>query len=294
MENYHVIKKLGQGTFGTVVKARDKVNNNFVAIKSIVDYRNEDEGLHLCVIREINILGCLKHPNIILLHTVFIDTMMNLVFEFIETDLHNYIHQEKYDIHIQDTLYIMHQILEAIHFAHDRNIMHRDIKPQNILINSKGQIKIADWGSARKYNSKDRKFTLPITTIWYRAPEILFEEDHYTPMVDIWSIGCVFIDLLIGQNGVKVINGKSTYIGLKGKNDQDQLYYMTQWFGRPDHIKTWCTNLDRRAIFKRGKEFKMCFAYLKSPIVDIVSKMMVWDPEKRITTSDLLQQEIFI
>jgi len=224
---YERVDQVGEGTFGKVYKARVKgtgkqnlnLKSEFVALKKIL-MENEKEGFPLTAIREIMILKRLNHKNIINLLEIVTSKPSEknkfrgnvyLVFEYMEHDLSGLVGR-KYDFTVPIIKTIMKQLLLGLEYLHDNNIIHRDIKGANILINNKGELKLADFGLARLYNPDNKipkNYTNKVVTLWYRAPELLLGENNYGPAIDMWSVGCVFSELLTGQPAFK---GKKTMI----------------------------------------------------------------------------------
>ena len=208
-ERYENILQVGEGTYGVVYKARDKVGErNFVALKCIL-MDKEKEGFPVTALREIMILKHLKHPNLISLLEI-VSTKQNkdkisnvyLVFEYMDHDLAGLL-RSKASFRPETIKSIFYQILSGVKHLHDKHIIHRDIKSANILINSKGEIKVGDFGLARKINPiippERNKFTNKVVTLWYRAPEILLGARNYSYVSDVWSLGCMFLEILVGE-----------------------------------------------------------------------------------------------
>ena len=195
MDKYHRTEKLGEGTYGTVYKARVKGTANYVALKKI-KVGSEDEGVPGTAIREISLLKELNHPNIVKLHEVLHNgTNLHLVFEFLDKDLKKYIDS----VRVVEPMLVksyMFQILKGLAFCHGRRILHRDLKPQNLLIDRNGAIKLADFGLARAFGVPIRAYTHEVVTLWYRAPEILLGGAQYACPVDIWSVGTIFAEMV--------------------------------------------------------------------------------------------------
>lgn len=221
-DSYEKVIQVGEGTFGRVYKARYKyfqesigsgnssaaIKAEFVALKQIL-MENEKEGFPLTAIREIMILKRLNNKHIINLLEIVTskpsETNKNrgnvyLVFDYMEHDLAGLI-SRKFDFSIGLIKSIMKQILQGIEYLHDNNIIHRDIKGANILLNNKGEVKLADFGLARLHNpnpNQSKKYTNRVVTLWYRSPELLLGATNYGTSIDMWSVGCVFAELLSG------------------------------------------------------------------------------------------------
>eukprot|EP01084_Bolivina_argentea_P084391 152637_1 len=193
VQRYKRLKKLGEGTYGVVYKAENTSTKEIVAIKKIyVD--DNDEGVPSTAIREISLLKSLSHDNIIQLkETIYFNDDLYLVFEYFDNDLKKYFNKNKHSICANEIKHYLHQILLAIDYCHTNRIYHRDLKPQNILINeATKQIQLADFGLSRTITLPNRTWTHEVVTLWYRSPEILLGIKHYSHTTDIWSIGCIF------------------------------------------------------------------------------------------------------
>ena len=163
---------MGEGTYGIVYKALDKMTNEIIALKKI-RLDTEDEGVPSTAIREIALLKEIQHPNIVdLKDVIYENDKLYLIFEFVDLDLKNFI--KKYG-KIQDPMIktFVYQLLAGVNACHVHRILHRDIKPQNLLIDQKGNLKICDFGLARAFGLPIKSYTHEVVTLWYRAPEIL-------------------------------------------------------------------------------------------------------------------------
>lgn len=202
VELYQIISQIGEGSYGQVYKAKEKTTNNCVALKK-VRLENESEGFPITAIREIKILRQLNHKNIVSLKEVVTDKedilefkkgggSFYLVFEYMDHDLTGLIESGMVNFTVKDNAIIMRQLLEGLNYCHKQNFIHRDIKCSNILLNNKGELKLADLGLARLFdNEQVRLYTNKVVTLRYRPPELLLGEERYGPSVDIWSCGCI-------------------------------------------------------------------------------------------------------
>merc|ERR1719440_732628 len=217
LRRYDVVAKLGKGAYGIVWRAVDKKTKDVVALKKIFDaFQNSTDAQR--TFREIIFLQQMQeHENIVQLQNGLKadnDRDIYLVFEYMETDLHATIRAHILEeIHKQ---YIMYQSFKALMYMHSAKLVHRDMKPANLLLNSECLMKVADFGLARSLiDNQDEEskavekpvLTDYVATRWYRAPEILAGSQTYGTAVDLWSLGCIFGEMLGGK---PVFDGKST------------------------------------------------------------------------------------
>ena len=212
MDRYSKLEKIGEGTYGVVYKARDRVSQEVIALKKI-RLDAEDEGVPSTAIREISLLKELQHQNIVRLKdVVHSEKKLHLVFEFLEHDLKKHMdqHQATGGLTAMQVKSFLYQMLRGIAFCHSHRVLHRDLKPQNLLIDRDRNLKLADFGLARAFGIPVRTYTheVPpppplslapslryqhthppssqVVTLWYRAPEILLGSKQYATPVDIW------------------------------------------------------------------------------------------------------------
>nr|ALS04693.1 cyclin-dependent kinase 2 isoform X2 [Pseudodiaptomus poplesia] len=238
MEHFQKIEKIGKGTYGIVYKAKDKVTGQIVALKKI-RLDNESEGVPSSSMREISLLKELDHPGIVQLlevvhcNTSSTDQKLYLVFEHLDKDLKKFLDDftasrrlkdPKADGGIPEPLAksFMRQLMEAIHYCHSHRVLHRDLKPRNLLIDPCGRIKLADFGLARSFGFPVRTFTHEVITLWYRGPEILLGAKFYSYPVDIWSIGCIFAEMVTRRPL------------FPGDSEIDQLFRIFRTLGTPN------------------------------------------------------------
>ncbi|EPR79098.1 Cell division protein kinase [Spraguea lophii 42_110] len=192
MSRYIQRRYIGAGTYSKVYEALDSESNEIVALKKIK--LNEDEGIPSTALREISLMKKLQHPNILkLLDVLHAEYSLTLVFEFIEYDLLEYINEKG------DVINCFKQIMEGVNFMHMNSVIHRDLKPQNILVDGRGNVKIADLGLARSIEIEMPYYSSEVVTLWYRSPELLEGAVNYGSEIDIWSIGCILSEMITGK-----------------------------------------------------------------------------------------------
>ena len=227
MEKYQKIEKIGEGTYGVVYKAKDRVTGEILALKKI-RLEAEDEGIPSTAIREISLLKQLQHPNIVRLYdVVHSEKKLTLVFEYLDQDLKKYLDNAGDTGLDQATIKsFLWQLLQGISYCHQHRVLHRDLKPQNLLINLEGELKLADFGLARAFGIPVRSYTHEVVTLWYRAPDVLLGSRKYSTPVDMWSVGCIFSEMVTGQPL------------LPGGSENDQLLRIFKLLGTPT-VQSW-------------------------------------------------------
>ncbi|GIY00411.1 cyclin-dependent kinase 1 [Caerostris extrusa] len=287
MENYIKVEKIGEGTYGVVYKGKNRKTGKTVALKKI-RIENEDEGVPSTALREISSLRELKHVNIVgLLDVLLQDNRLYLVFEFLSMDLKKYLDSIPNGKFMDKALVksYLYQIIDAILYCHRRRILHRDLKPQNLLIDEKGVIKIADFGLARAFGVPVRVYTHEVVTLWYRAPEVLLGSPRYSTPVDLWSIGCIFAEM---SNKTPLFRGDS---------EIDQLYRIFRTLGTPnDKIWPGVSEMpDFKSTFPNWKENSLTVFTSRLGAVghDLLQGMLVYNPGKRITALEAIKHEYF-
>ncbi|XP_019318650.1 cyclin-dependent kinase 7 isoform X6 [Panthera pardus] len=223
-KRYEKLDFLGEGQFATVYKARDKNTNQIVAIKKIkLGHRSEaKDGINRTALREIKLLQELSHPNIIgLLDAFGHKSNISLVFDFMETDLEVIIKDNSLVLTPSHIKAYMLMTLQGLEYLHQHWILHRDLKPNNLLLDENGVLKLADFGLAKSFGSPNRAYTHQVVTRWYRAPELLFGARMYGVGVDMWAVGCILAELLLRVPF------------LPGDSDLDQLTRIFETLGTP-------------------------------------------------------------
>ncbi|XP_062522213.1 cyclin-dependent kinase 18-like [Corticium candelabrum] len=198
VETYEKMEKLGEGTYATVYKGRSNINNMAVALKEI--RLEHEEGAPCTAIREISLLKDLNHANIVTLHDIIhTDRALTLVFEYLEQDLKQYMDNCAGMMSMNNIRLFHFQLLRGLEYCHKRKVLHRDMKPQNLLINSVGDLKLADFGLARAKSVPSKTYSSEVVTLWYRPPDILLGSVTYGPAIDMWGAGCILYEMTAGR-----------------------------------------------------------------------------------------------
>ncbi|TNM91436.1 hypothetical protein fugu_019816 [Takifugu bimaculatus] len=185
LETYVKLDKLGEGTYATVFKGRSKLTDNLVALKEI--RLEHEEGAPCTAIREVSLLKDLKHANIVTLHDiVHTDKSLMLVFEYLDKDLKQYMDDCGNIMNMHNVKIFLFQILRGLSYCHKRKVLHRDLKPQNLLINERGELKLADFGLARAKSVPTKTYSNEVVTLWYRPPDVLLGSSEYSTQIDMW------------------------------------------------------------------------------------------------------------
>ncbi|KAF5289952.1 hypothetical protein FQR65_LT11699, partial [Abscondita terminalis] len=244
-------------------------------------------GINRTALREIKILQELNHKNCLVLLDVFSQGSMSnvsLVFDFMDTDLEVIIKDNTIILTTANIKSYMIQTLQGLEYLHLNWILHRDLKPNNLLVNSSGILKIADFGLAKLFGSPNRLNTHQVVTRWYRCPELLFGAKQYGICVDMWAVGCILAELLLRVPF------------LPGESDLDQLTKIFQVFGNPTE-QNWpgVTSLSDFVEFKpyTPVPLKNIFIAAGDDLLDVVDVLLVLNPLKRKNCSETLQMPFF-
>jgi serine/threonine protein kinase len=294
---YTIDGVLGEGTFGIVFRAKHRQTGAWYAIKKL-RLDGHTEGVPATAIREVTLLQDLStHPNIVkLLQVVCRKHRVYLVFELMTEDLRSYLHRARKALPpnflgtvlpIPMVKQLTRQILDALWSCHHNRILHRDLKPGNLLLQDVGngqlRIKLADFGLARTFELPLVTYTNEVVTLWYRSPEILLGEKHYTPSVDIWSVGCILVEMLTG-------------IALfRGESQLDQVYKIFGVLGTPTE-ETWpgVTSLaSYSSSFPswRPQDLAPLFPAVVQQTggIELIRAMLQLNPKQRPTAGELLK-----
>jgi len=289
---YQKIEKIGEGTYGVVFKAKDRSCGELVALKRI-PLNSEEEGVPCTAIREISLLKELKHPNIVkLLDVIHNEKKLTLVFEYADQDLKKFLDLNGGDLDAQTVRHLLQQLLKGIEYCHDKAVLHRDLKPQNLLINKALELKLADFGLGRAFGIPVRKYTHEVVTLWYRAPDVLLSSKNYGTPVDIWSVGCIFGEMCTGQPL------------FAGKGESDQLLRIFRFLGTPDD-NSWPSRMTYpNSELLKAPEFRQQYTpvdlyiqaeYMKSGPsgIDLLLAMLQYEPARRVTAKAALCHPYF-
>lgn len=225
----------------------------------------------------------LKHENIVTLHDVIhTENKLMLVFEYMDKDLKKYM-DARGDRGQLDQVTIkrfMHDLLRGTAFCHENRVLHRDLKPQNLLINTKGQLKLADFGLARAFGIPVNTFSNEVVTLWYRAPDVLLGSRTYNTSIDIWSAGCIMAEMYTGRPL------------FPGTTNEDQLQKIFRLMGTPSE-RTW-PGISQLPEYKSNfpsyatQSLAILLPQVDQLGLDLLSKLLQLRPENRISAQEAL------
>ncbi|CAG2112477.1 unnamed protein product, partial [Medioppia subpectinata] len=199
MESYVKLEQLGEGSYATVYKGYSNLTNKVIALKEI--RLQVEEGTPFTAIREASLLRGLKHANIVTLHDIIhTKDSLTFVFEYVDTDLSQYLERHSGGLNPKNVKLFLFQLFRGLSYCHERHILHRDLKPQNLLISHIGELKLADFGLARAKSIPSHTYSHEVVTLWYRPPDVLLGSRNYSTSLDIWykGVGCIFLEMICG------------------------------------------------------------------------------------------------
>ncbi|XP_015119065.1 cyclin-dependent kinase 11B isoform X2 [Diachasma alloeum] len=292
VEEFQCLNRIEEGTYGVVYRARDKRTEEIVALKRL-KMEKEKEGFPITSLREINTLLKAQHPNIVTVREIVVGSNMDKIFivmDYVEHDLKSLMEtmKQKKQVFIPgEVKCLMQQLLRAVEHLHDNWILHRDLKTSNLLLSHRGILKVGDFGLAREYGSPLRQYTPVVVTLWYRAPELLLNGKEYSTPIDMWSVGCIFAEL---------VRMEALF---PGKSEIDQLNRIFKELGTPsDRVWPGYSKLPMVQKMTFGQypvnnlrqRFHM---FLKDQGMELLNKLLTYDPAQRMTAEDAVKHGYF-
>ncbi|EEY20881.1 cyclin-dependent kinase G-1 [Verticillium alfalfae VaMs.102] len=295
VERYDKLNDIEEGTYGWVSRAKDTATGKVVALKRLKLEPTDHNGLPVTGLREIQILRDCQHRNIVNLEEVVVgdDTSkiehIFLVLEFVEHDLKSILEEMPEPFLLSEVKRLLLQLTSGITYLHENWILHRDLKTSNLLLNNRGQLKIADFGMARYVGDPAPKLTQLVVTLWYRAPELLLGAKTYDWSVDMWSVGCIMGEMLTREPL------------LQGSNEVDQVTKIFELCGVPTQ-ESWPTfrslpnartlRLPKTSLVT-GSIIRAKFTSLTNAGCGLLNDLLALDPDKRPSAKDMLQHKYF-
>ncbi|KAJ1360709.1 hypothetical protein KIN20_019751 [Parelaphostrongylus tenuis] len=280
-ETYERLEKLGEGSYATVYKCRSKIDGSTVALKEIK--LQFQEGLPFTAIREASLLRALRHANIVCLHDIFHQhNQLTFVFEYMKMDLSKYLERHPTGVDGYKIKLLLFQLLRGLDFCHRKKILHRDLKPQNLLLDDVGVLKLADFGLARAKSVPSRTYSHEVVTLWYRPPDVLLGSTDYSTSLDMWGVGCIFAEICTGQAlfpGIKDVDDQLDKIfsvrGLPNETHWPQVKHLPHY--SPQNFPPY-----KEVPFK---QVNILFTKLQKSGNDLLAMFLQLKPEDRISAS---------
>ncbi|KAJ4486323.1 Pkinase-domain-containing protein [Lentinula aciculospora] len=288
--SYERLNQIEEGTYGVVFRAKDKQTGDIVALKKL-KLDEEKNGFPITALREINALMACRHENVVGIREVVVGdtlTQVFIVMDFIEHDLKSLLTLMPSPFLQSEIKTLMLQLLSAVKHCHANWILHRDLKTSNLLMNNRGTIMVADFGLARRYGDPVGVggMTQLVVTLWYRAPEILLGAETYSTAVDMWSVGCIFAELLLKEPL------------FQAKNELELISMIFKLLGPPTN-NTWpaYSSLPLAQTITlpppHPHQFRQKFQYMTTAGIDLLMSMLTYDPDQRISAEEALEHPYF-
>ena len=286
---YERICQVGEGTYGKVYKARCMQSNDLVALKRI-RMEMDKEGFPLTAMRECRLMQRVHHRNVLsLLDIIYSKAYIYMVFDYLEYDLNGILAHPDHQYAAPHVKCLLRQMLSGADYLHRRGILHRDIKGSNILISRRGLLKLADFGLARLYSHQRQDCTNRVITMWYRPPELLLGATSYGPEVDVWGIGCLFVEMFTKRPlfpGADEISQLNAIYKLCGTPTPDDWPTITQlpWYSL---VKL------KKAMYPRLLRDFVSDTIGSDEGFRLLEGMLSLNPERRFTADQALQSRYF-
>ncbi|NXB85237.1 CDKL2 protein, partial [Vidua chalybeata] len=287
MDKYQVLGLVGEGSYGVVTKCRNRENGQIVAVKKFLE-SDDDAAVRKIALREIKLLKQLRHENLVnLLDVCKRKKRWYLVFEFVDHTVLDDLEASPSGLDYDRVRKYLFQIMRGIAFCHSHNIIHRDVKPENILVSQSGVVKLCDFGFARPLATSGEVYTDYVATRWYRAPELLVGDSKYGRPVDVWAVGSLITEMLTGEPL------------FPGDSDIDQLFHITKCLGKliPRQQELFYKNpLFAGMKLPEVKELESLekrYPKLPPAALDLARECLQIDPDKRPSCAELLQGDFF-
>eukprot|EP00366_Plasmodium_knowlesi_P000737 XP_002258234.1 cdc2-related protein kinase 1, putative [Plasmodium knowlesi strain H] len=306
VKNYRRLNKISEGTYGAVFRAQNKKTKKIVALKQLKDFSSmRHEGFAITSLREISILLQMYHENILSVKEVVIGKHLNdiyLVMEYVEHELKMLLDNKTPGFTISELKCLLKQLLSGVDYLHTNWVMHRDLKTTNLLYSNKGVLKICDFGMARKFGHiNNHNITKNVVTLWYRAPELLLGERCYTNKIDIWSVGCIFAEMIlkkplfIGENEIDQILKILNLLGLPDREDYPEFYEYSFISKNKELFKKKKIKMNVNKIRSHFPNVANQFSglYLSDTGLDLLQQLLHFNPKNRISAADALKHPYF-
>ncbi|MCJ1388011.1 hypothetical protein MMC18_000855 [Xylographa bjoerkii] len=292
IDSFEQLNQLGEGTYGVVHRARERTSGKIIALKQIrMSSEERQNGIPITALREIAILRSLKHVNIVNVLDVAVGSKdldeIYMVMEYAEQDMANLLDELNVQFSLSQVKCLFRQLLGGLDYLHKNDIIHRDVKMQNLLLTAKGVLKLADFGMAREYSP--RPLTPGVVTIWYRAPEILLGTKYYTQSVDMWSAGLILAELLLSTpclTGDTPIEQLALIVKLLGSPSSHDIAAFTA-MGCPELVRWRRESLASGRVDNIERRFSPATS---TETVNFLRGLLRWDPSARWTPLEALGQ----